>query len=272
VDFDTHYTAEQEALRVQVRGWLDQMAPKGLDIPLDRSPLTHETQQQLRRFLRDLGAKGWLAPSWPKEIGGGGMDKSFEVVIREEINSLNLPSVSEAYRWIPSMMVWGTQEQRLEYVLPALRGEIITCQAFSEPNAGTHLASIKTKAVQDREEYVISGVKGFVTGSFDPDYLWTLAVTNENRPLHFNLGIFMINAHLPGVTLKTQRLLMGSERIVYLNEVRVRKNCLIGTPYVGWEIAQTMLEQERGGFSSHANHSGTIESVMQYLREERSRS
>ena len=200
------------------------------------------------------------------------MGKDFEIVIREELNRLNLPTMSESYGWIPSMMVWGTQEQRLQYVLPSLRGEIITWQAFSEPNAGTHLASIKTKAVKDREEYVISGVKGFVTGTFDPDYLWTLVVTDPNRPPRFNLGIFMIDAHLPGVTLKTQRLLMGSERIVYLNEVRVHKSCLIGTPYVGWEIAQTMLEQERGSFSSYADHGGTIESVMQYLREERSRS
>ena len=272
MDFDTHYTEEQEDFRTQVKAWLEENAPKGLDIPPDGRPLKPETQRQVRAFQRMLGTKGWLAPSWPQEIGGGELSHDFEVIIQEELNRLDLPAMGDSRRWIPAMMVWGTREQQLRYVVPALRGETITWQAFSEPDAGSHLASVKTQAVQDGNEYVVSGVKGFITGRFDPDYLWTLVVTDPARPPRFNLGILMIEARLPGVTMKTQRLLMGSERRVHLDNVRVPDDCLVGTPYMGWEIVQTMLEQERGGFAFRVSDQGTIDSVMRYLREERSRS
>jgi alkylation response protein AidB-like acyl-CoA dehydrogenase len=136
------------------------------------------------------------------------------------------------------------------------------------------MASIKTQAVRDGNDYLITGAKAFITGRFDPDYLWTLAVTDPARPPRLNLGTFLVDAKLPGITITTQRLLVGSERMVYLDNVRVSAECLVGTLCQGWEIVQTILEGERGGppYQHPATDQGTVASVIEYLREEQSRS
>ena len=272
MDFETHYTVEQQSFRAVARGWLEEYVPKGLDNPPDGSPLDPEAQEGFKEFRRKLGEQGWLAPSWPMEIGGAGLSSDFEVVLQEEMKRLNLPSMGDSRRWISAMMVWGTDDQKSRYVIPSLRGETITWQAFGEPDAGSDIASIKTQAIREGDEYIINGVKAFITGRFEPDYLLTLAVTDPTRPSHYNLGVFMVDAKLPGIVIKAQRLLSGSERFVYLNNIRVPDDCLIGTSFMGWEIAQTILQQERGEMAIRSPEPETIRSVAQYLKEERSQS
>ena len=272
MDFRVSYTRDQQAFRAVVQAWLEAHVPRDLDIPPDGSPLAPETQERVKEFRRKLGAQGWIAPSWPKEYGGGGLSSSLEVVIQEELSHLDLPSMGDNHRWIPAMMVWGTEEQKRRYVSPALRGESITWQAFNEPNAGSDLASQRTHAVQDGNDYIITGEKAFITGRFDPDYIFTLAVTDRDRPQRLNLGVFMVDARSSGITIKTQRLLMGSERRVYLDNVPVSADCLVGSTYQGWEIAQTILERERGGFAFRTTEEGTMKSIHQFLRDERDRS
>ena len=269
MDFDTHYTKEQETFRVVVRGWLLENFPGAMDIPGDGRPLEAETQKRIKTFRRKLGEIGWLAPSWPKEIGGGGLSPALEVVLREELGRLKLPSIGDKGLWINMMLVWGSEEQKRRWVVPAVRGEIITWQTFGEPVAGSDIAGIQTKAQAHEGDYIIDGVKAFVTGRFDPDYLLTLAVTDNVRPRRLNLGVFMVDAKSPGVTIKTQKLLMGSERSIYLDNVLVPNDCLIGGLYQGYEIVQTILQQERGELIFRLTEQGTIESVQRYLKEER---
>ena len=265
------YSEGQQQFRAAVRAWLEHNAPGDLDIPPDGAPLSPETQQRVKDFRRKLGTQGWLAPTWPKEYGGGGLGPAHAQAIQDELAHLVLPSMGDNTRWIPAMMVWGTEDQKRRYVVPALRGETITWQAFNEPDAGSDLASVKTQAVLEGEEYHITGEKAFITGRFDPDYLWTLAVTGWDRPRRFNLGLFMVDARLPGITIKTQRLLMGSERRVYLDKVQVPADCLVGLPYQGWEIVQSILEGERGGYGFREEEDGTVAGVLDYLRDERER-
>ena len=225
----------------------------------------------MKAFRRALGAQGWLAPTFPKEVGGGGLPPALAAVIQDEMRRLELPSMGDNTRWIPAMMVWGTNEQRRRYVPPALRGETITWQLFNEPQGGSDLASVRTVAVPEADGFRITGEKAFITGRFDPDQLWTLAMTDLDRPKRTNLGVFMIDARLPGITIRTQRLLMGSERRVFLDNVPVPADCLVGGLYQGWEIVQTILEGERGGFAFRVSEDGTMESINAFLREERER-
>ncbi len=269
MDFDTYYTKEQEAFRTEVCAWLDENAPVGLNIPADGAALDQETQHILKAFRRKLGRKGWLAPSWPVEIGGAGLDPDIAVVIREELGHLRLPPVGDNRRWINAVLVWGTEEQKRRYILPALRGEVISWQAFGEAGGGADIAGIKTRAVAEGDQFVVSGIKAFITGPMDPDYLLTLAVTAPERPLRRNLGILMIDAGLPGITIHAPKLLVGSERTIYLNDVHVPADCLIGGIYMGWEIAQTILQQERGEMAFRPDDRQLITSVLEYLREER---
>ena len=269
IDFEDNYTEAQQQFRVTVKAWLEYVVPRDLNIPAADSPLDAETQQRINAFRRRLGAQGWLAPTWPKVYGGGGLSPDFARIIQEEMQRLVLPSMGDNTRWIPAVMTWGTDEQKRRYVPYALRGETITWQAFNEPASGSDLASIRTLAVADGKDYLISGVKAFITGRFDPDYLWTLAVTDLDRPPRLNLGLFMVDASLSGISIRTQRLLAGSERRVTLENVRVPAYCLVGLPNQGWEIAQTILEEERGGYAFRTEEDGTVSSVLEYLRQER---
>ena len=268
MNFERKYTRDQQAFRGVVRSWLQHNSPGPLNIPPDGRPLDQETQEKVKGFRRKLGEQGWLAPMWPREYGGGGLSAALAVVIQEEMQLLELPSMGDNYRWIPAMMVWGTEEQKSRYVLPALRGETITWQAFNEVQGGSDLASVRTQALFDGEYYHITGEKAFITGRFDPDYLWTLAVTDPNSPPRYNLGVLMVDADLPGVSIKTQRLLAGSERRVYFDNVIIPSDCLVGAPYQGWEIVQTILEGERGGYGFRVTEEGNVESIHRYLREE----
>ncbi len=272
MDFTHPYSKDQQAFRVAVRSWLEHNAPTGLRIPPDGRPLDEETQRVVKDFRRQLGAQGWLAPSWPREYGGGAMSSAFEAIIMEEIQRIDLPSMGDNNRWIPAMMVWGTEEQKRRYITPALKGETITWQAFNEPDSGSDLAGIRTTAVLEDGQYHVNGRKHYITGRFDPDYLWTLAVTDPDRPRRLNLGVFMVDARSPGIRIETQRLLMGSERRVYLEDVVIPEDCLVGLPYQGWEIAQTILEGERGGYTLRGDENETAESIERFLREERERS
>jgi alkylation response protein AidB-like acyl-CoA dehydrogenase len=173
-------------------------------------------------------------------------------------------------RWIPAMMVWGTEEQKKRFVTPSLRGETITWQTFNEPESGSDFATVHTKAVPEEGGYRITGTKAFITGRFDPDYLVILAVTDPDRPRRYNLGVFMIDANLPGIEIKTMRMLMGSERRVYFDDVFVPEDCLIGPPFQGWEIAYSIIEAERGGASFRLSEDGTIESIYTFLKDQRS--
>jgi len=266
MDFEIHYTEEQDAFRANLRSWLQDNAPKNLDIPLDNMPLGRKTQDILKDFRCKLGAMGWLAPSWPKEWGGAELSPSLEEVFREEFRALNLPSIGNDQRWLQAMMIWGTPEQKQRYVPPALRGETITWQLFVEAETGNDLAATKTQAIRDGNYWHIRGKKDFISGRFDPDYLWTLAMTDVTRPPELNLGVFMIDAHLPGITIKTQHLLLGKERHVYL-DVQVPTDCLLGDPFQGWEITQTTLGTERGDRMYRSSEEATIQSVLQYLRD-----
>ena len=116
VDFKSPYGKEQQVFRAAVRAWLIEHFPRDLKVPLDGSPLDAENQDRVKEFRFKLGEKGWLAPSWPREYGGGGLTSGFDVVLMEEMRRLPLPSMGDNNRWVPAMMVWGTEEQKRRFI------------------------------------------------------------------------------------------------------------------------------------------------------------
>lgn len=247
MDFEESQSEEQRGFQWAVRAWLEENTPAQIAVPADGSPLDQDTQAKIKGFRRKLGAQGWLAPNYPREYGGGGLSPAAAAIIQSELGRLRLPTMGDNYRWIPAVMSWGTEEQKQRYVLPCLRGETITWQAFNETSSGSDFASIATQAIWDGDDYVINGEKNFITGRFDPDFLWTLAVTDPDLPRHANLGLLMVKTTLPGISIKTLRLLAGSERKLLFENVRVPQDCMVGQPGQGWEIAQGILESERSG-------------------------
>lgn len=247
MDFEEVQSEEQRAFRWAVRAWLEQNTPSQISVPADGSPLDQDTQVIINEFRRKLGGQGWLAPNYPKEYGGGGLSPAAAAIVQQELGQLRLPAMGDNYRWIPAVMSWGTEEQKQRYVVPCLKGETITWQAFNETNSGSDFASLATEAIWDGDDFVINGEKNFITGRFDPDFLWTLAVTDPDLPRKENLGLLMVDITLPGITIQTMRLLAGSERKLTFENVHVPGNCMVGKPGQGWDIAQGILESERSG-------------------------
>ena len=259
MDFEPTYTKEQEEFRLEVRDWLKQNVPPGIDHPADSADLTYEQYQMRRDLGRRLGANGWLWPTAPVEYGGGGLSLDHSVVLEEEVDSygLSIPPYYDTGGHLggESILVWGSEEQKQHFLPPIFRGEVRTWQLLTEPEAGSDVANVKTTAEFDGDGYLINGQKVFVGSAFSCDYMWTLTCTDTEAPRHENLGWFMIPADLPGITVVPMDLLIsggesgagsGVKNIVYFDNVRVPSLNLVGGQNEGWKVATTHLELEHG--------------------------
>lgn len=281
MDFVYSYTPEQEAFRGEVRTWLEEKVPEGMRRPLDAKHMDQELFEWNFEFRKELGSKGWLHPMYPQEFGGGGLTAEHNVVIQEELNRMEVPLPGHDNGFdLPALMVWGTDEQKREFLPPRLTGQKLGWQLFTEPGAGSDLASLKTRAIKDGDDWVITGEKVFVGGDVGyasedtkvPDELqmgelFCLAVTDPNAPRHRNMGFFYVPGDAPGVTAQTLDLLIGQgKRQVYLDNVRVPSSRVIGGENQGWQVAQTSLEIEHGGAGVVAPRNRTIDAMLDWAR------
>ncbi len=284
MDFVYHYTDEQEKFRTEVREWLGENVPDHFEQPHDSKHMDRETWEWAKEFRMKLGEQGWLYPTYPKEYGGGGLTAEHNMVIQEELKSLELPIFNQFYDNsldLPAIMVWGTEEQKKDFLPGRLSGDKLAWQLFTEPGAGSDLASLKTRAVKDGDDWVITGEKVFVGGDhgyIDPETkvpdemqvgeIFCLAITDPNAPRHRNMGYFYIPGMVPGMSVQTLDLLVGhGKRQVYLDNVRVSNERLIGGETQGWQVAQTTLEIEHGGGGSIIPRHATVEKFLNYIRD-----
>jgi len=284
MDFELtyEYTPEQQQFRKEIATWLDANAPKRpeRDPNVPEEPLTAE--ESARRFAENLewskklGAKGWYAPTVPKELGGGGLTPQHTVVINEELAKRRLQG-GGAGILAPAIMVHGTEEQKQRFVVPWMRGEVNVWQVFTEPEAGSDLASLKTRGVRDGDQWVINGSKQFISGGGKPDWLFTLVNTNPEAPRHENISLLMIKGDSPGVTIQQMDLIGmqefgGGQHFVFFDNVRVPAENLIGQEGKGWAMANTTLELEHGGMGDIGGGLGfggrtpVLNRVLDYLK------
>ena len=253
MDFEPAYTPEQEAFRKEVRSWLAEHVPV-----IDGDPDSDENYPKYRQFGRELGAKGWLRSTAPVEYGGGGLSVDHAIVIGEEIDAydLGLPPYYDTGGTLggASILVWGTEEQKLRMLPPIFRGEVVTWQLLTGPEAGSDLAGTQTEAVRDGDDYVINGEKVFVGGTHGADYLWTITRTDPDGERHHNLSWFMIPTDVPGITVTPMELMgddgegagRGHKNTIFFDDVRVPAANLVGGENNGWKVATTHLELEHG--------------------------
>jgi alkylation response protein AidB-like acyl-CoA dehydrogenase len=260
MDFEVTYTPEQEAFRAEVRGWLVDQIPGGLEQPVDPGDLSLEQYEKLRLLGRRLGAKGWLYPTYPTEYGGGGLSVDSVMILEEELDryGLHLPPYYDSGGRLggASIFVWGSEAQKQAFLPPIFRGEWRTWQLLSEPNAGSDLAGVQTRAVRDGDEYVINGQKIYIGSLHGCEMMWTIVVTDPNAPRHENLGWLMIPYETEGVTIRPMELLTaggeggaspGLKHTVFFENARVPAFNLVGGENNGWKVATTHLELEHGG-------------------------
>lgn len=253
MDFEVAYSPQQEQFRAEVRAWLAEHVPH---VEGDRD--SDENYAKYRQLGKDLGERGWLRPTAPVEYGGGGLSTDHAIVIAEEVDryDLRLPPYYDSGGTLggASILVWGSEEQKRRMLPPIFRGEVVTWQLLTGPEAGSDLAGTTTDARRDGDEYVLNGEKVFVGGSHDADFLWTIACTDPTGKRHQNLSWFLIPADLPGIQYRRMELLgdgnegigSGYKNTIYFDNVRVSASQLVGGENNGWQVASTHLELEHG--------------------------
>lgn len=253
MDFDD--TQEEAQFRAQVRAWLEVTAkPKSTDV---RNSVSFGRDKSEAELLKE--AKAWQAKkadaryaqiTWPEELGGRGGTSIQSVIYNQEEEKFDVPRGFFEIglgMCIPTMMTWATDEQKQRFVSPALRGEEIWCQLFSEPAAGSDLAGITMKAVQDGEHWIINGQKVWTSGAHYSDYGIVVARSDPNVPKHKGLTFFFLDMKSPGIEVRPIRQLSGSSNFneVFFTDVRIPDSQRLGAVGEGWKVSLTTLLNER---------------------------
>ena len=280
MDFELKFTPQQERFRSQVRAWLEDHAPKDLVQPADPGHLTYEDYQKQRKLGRELGEKGWLYPTYPKEFGGGDLSGEEALIIEQELDRyrITLPPYYDSGGKLgaASILIWGTEEQKKHFLPLIVKGQARTWQLLTEPEAGSDLANVKTTALRDGDSYVINGQKIFVGSTHGADWSWMIVNTNPGGKRHENLSWFMMPMDLSGISWAPMDLLFaGSERgaasgfkqTVYFENVRVPAFNLIGGENNGWKVAGTHLELEHGLMQASLGGDELLERVVRICKE-----
>ena len=242
--------ATPEGFRQLVREWMDANAvvPNDIPIPSRRDPLSTELKQWAVQFRRKLGGQGWIAPTWPREYGGGGLTNQRATIIQQELSRRSLPPLQVSIMEATALRVFCSEEQKRTLLASLLRGEITMAHAFNELGHGSDLSANTTSAIRDGDEYVINGRKDQITSILPPDIVLCLAVTNPEAPPPQRFSVVAVDTDTPGVLIKPESLLVpGREYKFFFTDVPVPSTRVIGTDGQGIEIAEFMVEIERGG-------------------------
>lgn len=279
MNFAIEDSPQQSAFRAEVRAWLEKNCPPGIEHSADPCDMTLEQYQIRRELGRRLGEMGWLYPTMPKAYGGADLEVEKTVILYDEMAriGLSLPPYYDAggRMGAPTILVWGSEEQKQRFLPPICRGLVRTWQLLSEPGAGSDLAGIKTTAVRDGDAYVVNGQKVFVGSSHGADQSWTIVVTDPKGERHKNLSWLMIPMDLPGITVTPMDLLAtggeggsgsGVKNSVFFDNVRVPAENLVGGENEGWKVATTHLEMEHGGAGRLADRRVVYE-FLEYCRQ-----
>ncbi len=250
-------TPEIAAFRKEVSDWLDANMKEGEHIRLTGIWSTvHDDAEYLfrRRLAEKLGRKGWLFPTYAKEHGGGGLTTAHRNVLEVELDRRGLPLGNVFYTRaelvVPAVTMFGTDEQKREFLPPMMRGDVAVWQLLTEPHGGSDIATCRTRAIREGDDYVINGQKIMVGHHTKADWLMVLTNTAPEGKRHENLSWFYIPADLPGISYTHLNLMMGVKNAVYLDNVRVPAKYLVGGENNGWKVASAYLVLEQGGGGS----------------------
>jgi alkylation response protein AidB-like acyl-CoA dehydrogenase len=247
---DLNYPADAEAYRSEVRGWLEENLPKGWFEPgFEMS--ADDRALFLEQWTSKLYGGGWICASWPTEYGGKGLTTMQAVVVAEEFANAGAPMRADFFGDTlvgPTILQWGTEEQKQEFLPKILSGTIAWCQGFSEPDAGSDLANLGTKAVLDGDEWVINGQKIWTTQGFIADYVFILCRTDPDAPKHKGISYLLCPMDQPGVEVRPIKQVDGSAEFaeVFFTDARCPKENVVGGLNNGWSVAMTTLGFERG--------------------------
>jgi alkylation response protein AidB-like acyl-CoA dehydrogenase len=250
---DFEYSPEQEAFRKEFRGWLEANLPPELcldDAADDRIPGDRETYEKRRAWQKTMHDAGWVGISWPKEYGGRGASLIERVIWEDEYAAARAPVLPGAMALNlvgPTIIAWGTDEQRKRHLPKILTGEQTWAQGFSEPNAGSDLANLQTKAIDRGDHWLVNGQKVWTSGAQFHAWILLLVRTNPDAPKHKGISALLVDLKTPGITVRPLVLATGHAHFneVFFEDVKIPKENLLGPINEGWKVSTTTLMHER---------------------------
>ena len=248
---DMAYPAEADTFRTKVRGFLKDNLPEGFGGlgTLQGDDVAHFATT----WRKTLFENGYLALNWPKEYGGGGLTALESVIVAEEFTRAGVPSGGPndgfGIQMVGNTIIrWGTEEQKKHYLPRILSGDDLWCQGYSEPNAGSDLANLGTKAQLDGDEFLVNGQKIWTSAGHLADHIFVLCRTDPEAPKHKGISFLLMDMRQPGVEVRPIRMISGESEFneVFFTDARVPKADVIGGINNGWAVAMTLLSYERG--------------------------
>ncbi|WP_416138877.1 acyl-CoA dehydrogenase family protein [Halomonas sp. HK25] len=276
-----------EAFRCETRAWLEANCPESMRTPMPENEMVwggsqvEFVSQDQRLWFERMRDRGWFCPDWPIEYGGSGLNAEEAAVLEAEMRRLRCrPPQINLGIWMlgPLLLEHGSEEQKRRLLPPMARGEVRWCQGFSEPNAGSDLASLRTRARLESDHFVVDGTKIWTSYGDKSDWMYALVRTDPDAPKHQGISLLLIDMHAEGVSTAPIDLIGGKSSFcqVFFDGVRVARENLVGELNAGWALAKRLLQHERRAMSkfgeiSLPTHFDLLSLLREYLPEPQGR-
>ena len=260
------FSESEEAFREELKSWLNtELAAR----PGSNSNPDSEWAFNLE-MRRKLAEKGWLTMAWPEEYGGQSASHMMQVIFAEEMSYNNAPGrdVFGTKMMAPTLMIHGTEDQKQQFLPPVSRGDVQWCQGYSEPESGSDLASLQTRAIEDGDDFVVNGTKVWTSGAHRADHIMVLTRTDPDAPKHRGISFLLCDMNTPGITVNPIINMAGdhSFNMVTFEDVRIPKKNLVGEQNRGWYVGATLLDFERSGVDYSAGAKRTLEELVEFAK------
>ena len=274
--------SELSEFRKEVSAWLQENCPPGARGPgqIATGSSKIELQPEVRLWLQRMAERGWTTPTWPSTYGGGGHSADEARIIFQEMADIGArsPLMGMGISMIgPTLLEFGSEAQKQRHLPRIVRGEVQWCQGYSEPNAGSDLAALKTRADDHGDHFVINGQKIWTSGATSADWMFALVRTDFDAPKHNGISFVLLSMDQPGITVRPIRLISGASPFceTFFDDVLAQKEDLVGELNKGWTVGKRLLQFERSGIGglSGANRSappgsGLVKIAKQYVGED----
>lgn len=262
---------EERAFRDEVREFLDKELPVDWPGYIEQIADNDEEWEFTLKMAKKLGEKGWLSMTWPKEYGGKELPLLYQFIFNEELHYRYCPGrdLFGVGMLAPTLLKFGTDEQKKKHLPGIGSGEVFWCELLSEPGAGSDLAALQTKAVERDDCYEINGQKVWNSGAHRADWAFILTRTDPELPRHRGLSFFLLDMKTPGVTVRPLRNMAGYHEFneVFLDEVKIPKENMIGEKNRGWYVTMALLDFERSAIDILARSRRLLELIIRYAKE-----
>ena len=262
--------------RLEAREWLTANCPdslrRGLGGYTAGGRKATYANPDTKLWLDRMAERGWTAPTWPKEYGGGGLTNAENMILDEEMRRINAPAALTGHGLTmigPAIIEFGNDAQCREHLPPIARGEIRWCQGYSEPGAGSDLAGLMMRADEDGDDYIVNGSKIWTSGAVGADWIFCLVRTDFEASKHEGISFLVLDMETPGVTVTPIELISGASEFcqTFFDDVRVPKRNLIGQPGNGWTVGKRLLQYERSSIGGRGGTRQRAKTIDEWAKE-----